>query len=54
MLLDIIDHSQMAAELRKQIDADPKGFQEKSCGDIRQFVQDSFSTDMSIKAWWIK
>lgn len=54
ILLDVIDHSDMAAKLRKEIEVNPKEFNERLRENIPQFVDESFSTDMSIKAWWIK
>lgn len=53
ILLDCIDHSQTAQELRTEIDAREADPSHPAVGDISQFVEESFSLDYKIKAWWI-
>lgn len=53
-LLDMLDHSETAAAIREEIRQDPQGFEKKIRGNISRFVEESFSTDMSVKAWWIR
>ncbi len=48
----MIDHSKTVEESRKQIDEDPE-FQDTIHGDIVQFINESFSLDKDVKAWWI-
>lgn len=52
-LLETKDHSEMAATVRRQIKEDPKGFEQELRKDISKYVDESFSTDMKVKAWWI-
>ena len=47
------DHSDYVAKLREKIDADPQSFKTQLTGDIHKFVEDSFSLEPSVKAWWI-
>ena len=52
-LTDIVDHSKVAKELREMIKRDPEGFDKMLHSNIESFVNDSFSLDTNIKAWWI-
>lgn len=52
-LTGIIDHSKVAKELREMIKRDPEGFDIMLHSNIESFVNDSFSLDTNIKAWWI-
>ena len=52
-LKGIIDHSNVAKELREMIERDPEGFSKMLRSNIPAFIEDSFSLDASIKAWWI-
>ncbi len=51
-LLETIDQSQVAADLRAKIDND-KQFDKKLHCNIPRFVDESFSLDYGIKAWWL-
>ena len=53
VLVDVIDHSDMAKELRKQIKEDPD-FWDKLHSNIPLFVENSFDLGLATKAWWIK
>lgn len=52
-LIEIIDHSDIAAKIRKEIDKDPEFFSKLS-ENIIDFISTSFSLDYSDKAWWLK
>ena len=52
-LIEKIDHSDYAKELRKLIDKDPDAFWKELHDDIPAFVDSSFSLDMKEKAWWV-
>ena len=47
------DHGETVAKIREEIDRDPEGFRDRMHADIPRFVDNSFSLDTSIKAWWI-
>ena len=51
-LLDIIDHSAMAEELRKQIKEDPD-FWHKLHNNIPMFIDNCFDLSLATKAWWV-
>lgn len=54
ILLDMVDHSSMAENLREEMKKDttkPKPYTEQ---DISRFVKNSFSLDIDVKAWWMK
>ena len=53
VLVDVVDHSDMAKKLRQQIKEDPD-FWEKLHSDIPLFVENSFDLGLATKAWWIK
>ena len=46
-----INHSKIVEGIRKKINEDPE-FDEMR-GDIIGFIQESFSLDAKVKAWWI-
>lgn len=48
-----IDHSDFVAKIREGIEEDPAGFWKKIDPDVGTFVDESFSLDARIKAWWI-
>ena len=58
-LIDVIDHSEMAAKLREMEDAKNKkpSLKEKLFGksekNIHEFVETSFSLDYKDKCWWM-
>lgn len=52
-LTSIIDHSEMARELRKRIQEDPEAFEKNMRWNIPVFIEESFSLDFADKAWWI-
>lgn len=52
VLLDVIDHSSVAEELRKQIKEDPD-FWHKLHDNIPMFVDNSFDLSLATKAWWV-
>lgn len=52
-LINVVDHSKIAAELRELIDRDPEEFDNKLHEDIIGFVNSSFSLDFENKAWWL-
>jgi hypothetical protein len=49
----VVDHSKVAAYLRQKIDDNPEKYKESLYGNDAQFVEECFSTDLDIKAWWI-
>lgn len=51
-LLNVIDHSKVVKELRKQINEDPD-FWHKLHDNIPMFVGNSFDLSLATKAWWI-
>ena len=52
-LIEVVDHSKVAKELRKQISEDPD-FWNKLHDNIPIFVGSSFDLSFATKAWWIK
>lgn len=53
ILLEIIDHSELAAKLREDIKGNPeKQGKNLSRDQISQFVNESFSLDFADKFWW--
>lgn len=52
ILLDTLDHSETARELRKAINPEDP-FWKFGISSITQFVEDSFSLDYKTKAWWL-
>ena len=52
-LVDVIDHSNVAKELRKKIDEDPEFFK-KLHDNIPEFIESSFNLELATKAWWIQ
>ncbi len=52
-LIEIIDHSDKAEEIRNKIKLD-KTFDDKLKSDIPKFVEESFSLDFNTKAWWLE
>lgn len=52
ILIQEIDHSDMAKELRKQIKEDPD-FWEKLHYNIPMFIESSFDLSLATKAWWV-
>lgn len=52
VLLEVNDQSQVAAKIRERINAD-KEFEAKLNSNIDLFIEDSFSLDYGIKAWWL-
>lgn len=51
-LIETIDYSDMAEEIRNEMDADNRFIYKEE--DISLFVDRSFSLDMKDKAWWIE
>ena len=51
VLLDTIDHSDFAGQLRAREDLQNVLPVKKE--DILKFIEDSFSLDMDVKAWWL-
>ena len=51
-MIGMTDHSKMVEEIRKQIEKDPD-FLNRIHSDIVRFVDESFSLDKDVKAWWI-
>lgn len=54
ILLDTVDRSNMARHLRNEIKKHPTTFYEKMTNNLPSYLVESFSADMSIKAWWFK
>ena len=52
-LIKINDQSEIASEIRKDIKSKNKSYR-KTIDDIAKFVDDSFSLDYRVKAWWLK
>jgi hypothetical protein len=52
--IEKIDHSEKAELKRKEIDKDKPAYYKKMKENISKFVEDCFSTDMTVKACWIK
>ena len=52
-LVSVTDHSEFAEKLREQILNDPEGFEKDLRGNIPAYIDESFSLDASVKAWWI-
>ena len=52
VLLEVNDQSQVAAEIREIMNANQE-FGAGQCSSIERFVDDSFSLDYGIKAWWL-
>lgn len=52
-LLTVIDCSDIAGELRDKINADPD-FMSNLKGNLIEFIDDTFSLNYSVKAWWLK
>ena len=52
-IVDVVDHSDMAKMLRKQIDED-SDFWDKIHSNIPVFVNNSFDLSLVTKAWWVK
>jgi hypothetical protein len=52
-LVETIDHSLVAAQMREEI-KDPDGFWEQLHDNIPRYVDDSFSLDFAVKAWWLE
>ena len=51
-LVDVVDQSEMAKELRK-MERSKSDKTELTVDEIRRFVEDSFSLDYETKAWWL-
>lgn len=55
MLVESIDHSQVAEAIRRDlIQDDAAKTHIPTQKDILKFIEDSFSLELSTKAWWIK
>ncbi|MBR0342452.1 MAG: hypothetical protein IJH64_09495 [Oscillospiraceae bacterium] len=52
-LISVTDHSAFAEKLREKIREDPEGFDHTLRRTIPTFIDESFSLDAAIKAWWI-
>lgn len=52
VLIEVVDHSAVAAELRKQIKEDPE-FWNKLHDNIPMFIDSSFDLSLATKAWWL-
>ncbi len=52
-LINKTDHSDTAAKLREILDSSDVDPAHPDGGNIPQFVEDSFSLDYSVKAWWM-
>lgn len=52
-LINKSDHSEIAAKLRGILDASKVDRSHPEGGNIPLFVEDSFSLDYSVKAWWM-
>lgn len=51
-VIRMIDHSKVVEEIRMKINEDPD-FDDRLHNDICRFVEESFSLDKDVKAWWI-
>ena len=52
-LINIVDHSRMAKKMRDELDATCSDLAHLDFDSIPKFVIDSFSTEYSVKAWWL-
>ena len=52
-LISVTDHSAFAEKLREKIREDPEEFDHTLRRTIPTFIDESFSLDAAIKAWWI-
>lgn len=52
-LINIVDHSRMAKKMRDELDATCSDLAHPDFDSIPKFVIDSFSTEYSVKAWWL-
>lgn len=52
-LVETIDHSKMAKKIRQELEATCDDLSHPDGGNILKFVEDSFSTDYAVKAWWL-
>ena len=53
-VVNVIDHSKMAEELRQRINADKEKFYNDLKRNIPKFIGSTFSLGLEAKAWWIK
>ena len=53
-LLNTIDHSHDAAQIRAGVITSPSGLSGRDGDDISDFITDSFSLDLKTKLWWLK
>jgi hypothetical protein len=52
-IIAINDYSEQMVKMRELIDRDPEGFYENMHANIPRFIDDVFSQDYAIKAWWL-
>lgn len=52
-LVETIDHSKMAKKIRQELEATCDDLSHPDGSNILKFVEDSFSTDYAVKAWWL-
>ena len=53
ILIEKVDQSVKALEMRKQMDEECDDLAHPDGGNILKFVEDSFSTAYKVKAWWM-
>lgn len=53
ILVETTDHSKMAKKIRQELEATCDDLSHPDGGNILKFVEDSFSTDYAVKAWWL-